>query len=444
MKDTRRYRAAPRKRLSSVITAVTLLWCASLHAQLSANDIATLRAQAKSDGWTFTVGETSATAQPIEDLAGLVPPPDWRDGAPFTIFAEKADLPAAFNWETLVGCPAVRNQGNCGSCWAFGTVGPLECSILIRDRVEVDLSEQWLVSCNQETELPQVLGDGVWGCDGGWFAHAYHTASGEKTDACGGYGAVLEEDFPYATSDVSCDCPYPPSYTVASWAYVGPEEGVADTEAIKQAIYRYGPVSAAVYVDSAFQSYDNGVFNASTLEEVNHAVVLVGWDDNQGANGVWILRNSWGPSLWGEGGYMRIEYGCSNIGYGACYADYAGGGFPDDPAIVHHPQSKSVPPGMPCALSVLASGAGDLHYQWLKDGQSVGNDAPEHWITAADPEDAGSYTCQVTDARGSSISAAAVLSLDTSATVPVSGRAPLLALTGLCVLTALLTLHTTR
>jgi hypothetical protein len=219
------------------------------------------------------------------------------------------ELPSHFDWRELGGCTPVRDQGGCGSCWAFGTVGPLECNILIKDHKEVDLSEQWLVSCNK---------DG-WGCNGGWWAHDYHQW---KTDRFNGTGAVLEEEFPYEAQDLPCEGPYDHPYLIDSWHYVGWSQGVPSTDAIKQAIMTYGPISAAVAVTDAFAAYTGGVFNDNDPHApINHAPVLVGWNDSQGANGVWILRNSWGAG-WGEGGYMRIEYGCCKVGYGACYVVY--------------------------------------------------------------------------------------------------------------------------
>jgi len=165
-----------------------------------------------------------------------------------------------------------------------------------------------LVSCNRDN----------WGCQGGWYAHNYLEW---KTDSCGGTGAVLESDFPYVAEDVPCDCPYPHVYKLNDWAYVGDEWTVPSVEAIKTAIMEYGPVSVGIAVTSAFQAYDGGVFNQDEPDaEINHAVVLVGWDDNQGTNGVWFLRNSWGP-WWGEDGYMNIEYGVLKVGYAACYID---------------------------------------------------------------------------------------------------------------------------
>ena len=91
---------------------------------------------------------------------------------------------------------------------------------------------------------------------------------------------------------------------------------VPSTTAIKNAIYTYGPISVEVAVDSYFEAYSGGVFNANTASYINHAVVLVGWDDT---NGCWIMKNSWGTG-WGESGYMRIAYGCDLIGYAAAYA----------------------------------------------------------------------------------------------------------------------------
>jgi C1A family cysteine protease len=220
-------------------------------------------------------------------------------------------LPDAFDWRDYGGDTAVKNQGSCGGCWAFGTVGPLEANIKIKDGIEEKLAEQYLLSCNT---------DG-WDCDGGWWAHDYHWW--KKPPSEPEAGAVYEADFPYVAWDAPCNGPYSHPYRINSWTFVGNEFSVPSTEAIKQAIYDHGPVAAAVCVGNAFQSYSGGVFeiNETCDYVVNHAIVLVGWDDNQGTNGVWILKNSWGPG-WGEGGYMRIGYGVSQVGYSANYVIY--------------------------------------------------------------------------------------------------------------------------
>jgi C1A family cysteine protease len=275
---------------------------------LSSEDIKALQKQGELEGWTFIVGENTATQYPLEELCGLVEPDLWWEQAHFDPCLPTQDLPDRFDWREIGGCTPVKNQGHCGSCWAFGTVGPLECAILIHDGREVDISEQWLVSCNR---------DG-WGCNGGWFAHDYHQW---KTDWFNDTGAVLEENFPYEASNVPCNGPYPHPYRIDDWTYIGMHPGIPFEDCIKQAILDYGPVSVAVSVNAAFGAYTGGIFNNHSTGSINHAVVLVGWDDNQGSEGVWFLRNSWGPG-WGEDGYMRIEYGCSKVGYSACYVDY--------------------------------------------------------------------------------------------------------------------------
>ncbi len=234
-------------------------------------------------------------------------PTSTPDGTP-------SSLPDAFDWRDHGGVTSVKNQGSCGSCWAFGTVGPLEANIKIAGEGEKDLSEQYLLSCNTEG----------WNCtEGGWWAHDYH--QWKKPPSESEAGAVPEADFPYVAWEAPCNGPYSHPYKISSWTFVGSEYGVPSVEAIKQAIYDHGPVSAAVCVNSAFQNYPGGVFTGPECADINHAVVLVGWDDNQGPNGVWILKNSWG-SWWGESGYMRIGYGVSQVGYAANYVIYSSQG----------------------------------------------------------------------------------------------------------------------
>jgi hypothetical protein len=281
----------------------------SVQPWISDADITALQEQGLQEGWTFTIGKNPATERSLSQLCGLAEPEDWWVDASFDPCIPTSALPSSFDWRELGGCTPVKDQDGCGSCWAFGTTASLECNILIKDHQEVDLSEQWLVSCNTNG----------WGCNGGWMAHSYFQY---KMDQFNGTGAVLEEDFPYTARDTPCNGPYHHAYTIDSWHYVGSSHGETRTDAIKQAIMTYGPVTVSCAVTGAFGAYSEGIFNENNSDaEINHAVALVGWDDNQGTNGVWLLRNSWGTG-WGEEGYMRIEYGVCKVGFDACYVNY--------------------------------------------------------------------------------------------------------------------------
>lgn len=309
----------------------TLLWggLPTAYGQLTAADIEALRERGRKEGWTFQVGESWATHQPLSQLCGAVEPSDWREKGPWDSGPKEKDLgtlPASFDWRTQNGSVPIRAQGTCGSfgaCWAFATVAPLECNIQIKDGVAVDLSEQYLIDCNTAVNSAD---HHHYDCDwGGWEAHAWHYNTAAR---CGHSGAILEATIPYvAVAHASCGCTNLTNhvYHIASWAYVGSARYTnPPVDLMKRAILDHGPVTVCVYNDSSFQAYAGGIFNACAggSNDHNHMVALIGWDDNQ-AGGVWLVRNSWGTT-WGEKGYMRIKYNCSNIGYAASYINYPG------------------------------------------------------------------------------------------------------------------------
>ena len=263
--------------------------------------------------YSFTVGYNTAHAYKLTELCGLRIPANWWASAkdksikvmkPQMLKVESLALPSTWDWREHNGVTEIRNQGSCGSCWAFGTIGSFESLLKIKQDTTVDLSEQYLVSCNEWD----------WGCNGGFWAH----------DMLVNPGAVLESEFPYTASDIPCGGPYNHPFKLSGWSYVDGEDKIPTVDKLKEAIYNYGPVCAAVYVGDAFQSYTGGVFdkdeskssgwfNCSGPKQPNHGINLVGWDDSKGA---WILKNSWGPG-WGESGYMFIKYGISMVGYAA-------------------------------------------------------------------------------------------------------------------------------
>jgi C1A family cysteine protease len=265
-------------------------------------------------------------------------------------------LAASFDWRNVNGqnyVSPVKNQGSCGSCWAFGTVAPLEAKLLISGWGLADLSEQYLVSCNNNG----------WSCSGGWWAHDYHynkKVSGELEA-----GSVLESVFPYAAGSSACNPPHDHYQKIENWKYVGSSFGVPSVEAIKTAIATYGPVAAAVCVGSAFSNYHSGIFstdekNVCKTGQVNHAVVLVGWDD---ATDTWIMKNSWGTG-WGESGYMRIKRNVSNIGYSANYMVYTYSPPPVPPTPTPSPSQTTTTHWVYLPVVLKDKGAGQ---------QTVGN-----------------------------------------------------------------------
>lgn len=223
---------------------------------------------------------------------------------------ELGALPANFNWCKKGKCTPIKNQGNCGSCWAFATAGVFESKKLIEGKGKKDLSEQYLVSCNTHTNPS-------WGCSGGWFAHDWHwNTKGKLNNAP---GARYESQFAYKAKDLACK-KVARKNKLTGWAYVNPSVGVPSVTAIKAAIKKQGPVAVAICIGSAFRQYKKGVFkkNETCVGTVNHAVILVGWSNSKKA---WLLRNSWGTG-WGMNGYMWIKWGTSKVGYAANYVKY--------------------------------------------------------------------------------------------------------------------------
>ena len=291
--------------------AISLFVPGPAFAQLTQDDIDAMRERGKKEGWTFEVGLCEVNSKyPLEQMCG-----DRADGTPPTAtlvldLPAIQELPSRWDWRDYDGVTPVKNQENCGSCWAFATIGPLESAIRIRDGITVDLSEQWLLSCNR---------DDMNCVDGGYPAHDYHQ---NKNDQCGQDGAVYETHFPYEAADLPCsDCPYPHDFWIEGWGYVDNSYSIAPIDDMKTVIMTNGPVYSSVHVNDPWYGYSGGVFNDCVDEGTNHGVTVVGWDDDYEGVGVWIIKNSWGED-WGDDGYIYMPYMCNRIGYRANYIDY--------------------------------------------------------------------------------------------------------------------------
>lgn len=283
----------------TLLFLIGLFACASVFG--AKPDVEAVQKRVREKHYKFRVGHNPATEYPLEKLCGLKIPADVASQK-LKATPPKQPLPESFDWRQLDGCTPVKNQGGCGSCWAFAAVGVAESQYLIQTYTTLDLSEQWLVSCTDAGS-----------CDGGWYGGAFSYMIDVK-DSCSASGAPLEELFPYAADDIPCNCENGQRYLITEWSSIA-----QDVESMKEAIMTHGPIAVAIAADDMFQCYVGGVFDADVGTDTNHAVVLVGWDDTQGKNGIWYLRNSWGAG-WGEGGYMRIEYNCNRVGSSPAWA----------------------------------------------------------------------------------------------------------------------------
>ncbi|UCH98232.1 MAG: PKD domain-containing protein, partial [Candidatus Aminicenantes bacterium] len=282
----------------SIIFTICLMLVFSLYGEKAKKQTLTLeqmRMEIEKQGLKFTVGENDVLDKPLEHLCGLIVPPGWQDAGNFDGgYKGEVALPTSWDWRDYGVVTNVQNQGSCGSCWAFGTIGSYESCVAVAGGGLDNLSEQWLLDCN-------TLG---YSCSGGWWGYP------DMYD-----GVPLESCYPYVGYQQSCSTSCPKYHPMEAWYYVGNSSSVPNTDDLKNAIYNQGPISVAVYVDSYFQAYSGGIFSNTSSSQPNHAVILVGWNDS---GGYWIMKNSWGTG-WGESGYMRIEYYANNIGYAASY-----------------------------------------------------------------------------------------------------------------------------
>ena len=266
-----------------------------------------IQMEIEENGYSWVAGHTAISDLPEEDrqnLLGLRVPEHYdemlEEIRTRPLFEAPLDLPSRFDWTDSSAVSPVRYQ-RCGDCWAQCSVAAMESQLLIYDDDATRLSVQQAIDCNF----------GSSGCDGGWWEDVYdmHMAVGAVSQAC----------FPYRFgTEGNCDQDVCDVIT-----YLDDYEFIDTSVAsIKHNVMTYGPVAVGMSVYNSFNYYSGGCYETTQSGNINHGVLIVGWDDSMcGGDGAWHIKNSWGTS-WGESGYAWMKYGTADIGYAACVTYY--------------------------------------------------------------------------------------------------------------------------
>ncbi|KAE8725724.1 Cysteine proteinase RD21a [Hibiscus syriacus] len=207
-------------------------------------------------------------------------------------------LPDSVDWRKKGAVAPVKDQGSCGSCWAFSTIAAVEGINQIVTADLISLSEQELVDCDRGYNE---------GCNGGLMDYAFEFIINNG-------GIDTEEDYPYTARDGRCD----PSRKNAKVVSIDSYEDVPanDEVALKKAASNQ-PISVAIEAGGrAFQLYQSGVFDGICGTQLDHGVTVVGYGTENGKD-YWIVKNSWGEN-WGEGGYIKMARNVANSVTGKC------------------------------------------------------------------------------------------------------------------------------
>jgi len=224
---------------------------------------------------TYKMGVNQFTIFTTEEFATRFLTPMKLAGAPAA--DTEYEVIGDVDWTTQGKVSGVKNQGQCGSCWAFSATGVLESSALVHGKGSVSLSEQQLVDCSR----PQ----GNQGCNGGWPSSALTYVKSN--------GITTEGAYPYIAKDQACK-------TQGGAFKISGYKSLSGCAGLSSGI-NSEPISVTVDA-SNWSPYKSGVFN-NCATGINHAVLLVGV-----VGGSWKIKNSWGTS-WGEAGYIRLAGG---------------------------------------------------------------------------------------------------------------------------------------
>ncbi|XVF87353.1 hypothetical protein PTKIN_Ptkin18bG0113200 [Pterospermum kingtungense] len=199
------------------------------------------------------------------------------------------DVPTSLDWRQQGAVTPVKNQGQCGCCWAFATVAAVEGITQIKTGKLISMSEQQLLDCS--------INGGNRGCDGGLMVNAFQYIMQNQ-------GLTTEENYPYEEMQGACDSEKATVKVadISNYEEVPPN----DEEALLKAVSNQ-PVSIAIDgSEMNFKFYSGGVFNGDCGNHLTHAVTIIGYGTSEDGTKYWLIKNSWDKS-WGEDGYMRIQ-----------------------------------------------------------------------------------------------------------------------------------------
>ncbi|KAF6176969.1 hypothetical protein GIB67_027769 [Kingdonia uniflora] len=197
---------------------------------------------------------------------------------------------ASVDWRKSGAVTPIKDQGQCGSCWAFSTIVAVEGINFIKTKKLISLSEQELVDCDNSVNQ---------GCNGGLMEYAFEFIKKNG-------GITTEQNYPYKAVDGTCDTIKANSHAVL----INGHENVPvnDEDALLKAVANQ-PVAVAIDAGGYdFQFYSEGVFTGECGTDLDHGVAAVGYGTALDGTKYWIVKNSWGAE-WGEKGYIRMQRG---------------------------------------------------------------------------------------------------------------------------------------
>jgi C1A family cysteine protease len=201
------------------------------------------------------------------------------------------DIPTSYDWRQHGAVTAVKNQGDCGSCWAFSATEGVESAWFLAGNTIIKLAPQQIVSCDNNDD----------GCDGGDLPTAFAYVKSK--------GLEDEQDYPYTSgnSGDSGSCDYQSSDVKAHITGFRYATQSGNETAMLVALLAHGPLSICVDAET-WQDYNGGIIKHGCGDSLDHCVQITGFNSTSGSTPVpyWIIRNSWG-SDWGINGYLYVE-----------------------------------------------------------------------------------------------------------------------------------------